>query len=194
MDWKQFVASIAGSLAWPAVLTVLLFMLRNHLSSLVGRLEEFTLPGGAKARFVRQLETARHQAEQLPPPPGAISGMPLPPPLPPNDPFLQLASMFPEAAILRSFQDLEHTLQEIKNHFPGNAGGSFKNLVQRLLDLNYIDEKALELYLSLRAARNAAAHSGVGNRITPGEAVDFREQVKLLNDVFENALERLRRE
>jgi len=74
MDWKAFIAAIVGSLAWPIVVLSLLITLRKQLVGLAERLQEFSL-GGAKATFEKQLETARKEAEKLPPP-SASSGPP----------------------------------------------------------------------------------------------------------------------
>jgi hypothetical protein len=65
MDWKQFFASMVGSLAWPVVVVALLVLLRKHLASMAERLEELTLPGGAKAKFDRQLDAARTESEKI---------------------------------------------------------------------------------------------------------------------------------
>jgi hypothetical protein len=67
MDWKAFIAAMVGSLAWPIVVFTLLIFLRKQLVGLAERLQELSL-GGAKATFEKQLETARREADKLPPP------------------------------------------------------------------------------------------------------------------------------
>lgn len=62
MDWLQFFSSIIGSLAWPAVVAYLLYLLRAQLGSLAARLTELTLPGGAKALFKEGLIAAKDEA------------------------------------------------------------------------------------------------------------------------------------
>lgn len=62
MDWKQFISSIIGSLAWPAVVAYLLYLLRAQLGSLAARLTELTLPGGTKALFSAELIAAKDEA------------------------------------------------------------------------------------------------------------------------------------
>jgi hypothetical protein len=59
MDWKSFIASIVGSLAWPSVVVTLLILLREQIGSLAEHLQELSLPVGARASFEKQLETAR---------------------------------------------------------------------------------------------------------------------------------------
>jgi hypothetical protein len=61
MDWLTFLSNLVGSLAWPSVVIVLLIILRRQISALASRLEELTLPGGAKAKFAKLLDEARQQ-------------------------------------------------------------------------------------------------------------------------------------
>jgi hypothetical protein len=58
MDWLQFFASIIGSLAWPAVVLVVLWYNRHRLANLPDWIEELTLPGGTKVKFTRALDKA----------------------------------------------------------------------------------------------------------------------------------------
>jgi len=80
MDWKQFIATMTGSLAWPVVVIVLLIVMRKHVGALADRLDEFSV-GGAKLKFVQKLLEGRAiikedekapatptAAEQTPPP------------------------------------------------------------------------------------------------------------------------------
>ena len=62
MDWLTFISKLIGDLAWPAVVVCLLLLLRPYLGGLAQRLEELTLPGGARAKFRDDLEAAREQA------------------------------------------------------------------------------------------------------------------------------------
>jgi hypothetical protein len=56
MDWLTFFSKIIGNLAWPGVVLALLWWLRPHLGGLAKRLEELRLPGGARAKFRKELE------------------------------------------------------------------------------------------------------------------------------------------
>jgi hypothetical protein len=58
MDALEFIASIIGSLAWPSVVLVVLWYNRQRLASLPDWIEELTLPGGTKIKFVRALASA----------------------------------------------------------------------------------------------------------------------------------------
>ncbi|WP_157182370.1 hypothetical protein [Methylobacterium sp. WSM2598] len=59
VDWLQFLASVVRSLAWPAVVAYLVFLVRHQLGSLARRLTELSLPGGTKALFRSDLEDAK---------------------------------------------------------------------------------------------------------------------------------------
>jgi len=65
MDWKQFIASIVGSLAWPLVLLIFLWVIRSRIGGLLSRMIELHLPGGAKAIFAQQLDKGREAIEAL---------------------------------------------------------------------------------------------------------------------------------
>lgn len=168
MDWLQFFASIVSSLAWPALVAVLLLLLKGQLAGLAERLEELTLPGGAKAKFERGLAKAISTSEQIERSPGIQETAP---PQPENA-YLQLAKSFPEAAVLESFKEVEALLIKIRSLLPDGSARSLNIVIQRLLDMNYIDENAYELFQNLRDARNAAAHARTVNGITPGEALE----------------------
>jgi hypothetical protein len=133
MDWKQFFASMVGSLAWPVVVVALLVLLRKHLASMAERLEELTLPGGAKAKFDRQLDAARTESEKIIVPEAAETEKPS---IILSD-EAQLANKFPEAAVSEAFRHLEVLIQLIKLHMPMlPVRATSLSIVQTLLDLH----------------------------------------------------------
>lgn len=177
MDWKQFFASLVGSLAWPVVVVSLLILLRRQLAGMAERLEELTLPGGAKARFDRHLHAAQTQSEKIIVPQVAAT----------ESPFVsdeaQLANKFPEAAVSEAFRHLEVLIQLIKLHMPMlPVRATSLSVVQTLLDLQKINENEYELYKSLREARNSAVHART--RLTPGEAFEFQQRADIMATVL----------
>lgn len=185
MDWKQFISSVVGSVAWPVVVIGLLVVLRNHLSSLAERLEELTLPGGAKAKFDRHLDAARTESEKIVVPDVAETE---------NASALsdeaQLASKFPEAAVSEAFRRLEVIVQLIKLHMPMlPVRATSLSIVQTLLDLNEINESEYELYKSLREARNSAVHART--RLTPGEAFEYQQRADIMAKVLRRVAKEL---
>jgi hypothetical protein len=190
MDWKAFIASIVASMAWPSVLIVLLILLREQLGSLATRIEEFTLPGGAKAKFKAQLESNRDKLEEV----GSLGSLDFQKRDQPDDAYLELAKNFPEAAVSHAWKDVEEVLLQIRELLgEAHRKSHLNSVVRRLREQGLIDGATEELFLSLRQARNTAVHAHENAVITPAEAVEYREQVRALAALFRNALERLPR-
>jgi len=189
MDWLQFISSVIATLVWPSVAVVLLILLRKQLSSLATRLEELTLPGGARAKFKEQLESSRDKAEEVAS--ESHSGyLEKEPPL--DDAFLELAKKLPEAAVSEAWKEVEQMLLEIREHLLGtNSRQNLNSVVRRLREQQFIDGAAEGLYLNLRQARNTAVHATEKASITPGEAVEYRRQVRVLVELFRRVLARL---
>lgn len=193
MDWLTFISKLVAALAWPAVILVLLFLIRNHIGGLAERIEEISLPGGAKARFRRQLETARRIAEEAPPlsinereiqqnlrlKTGKPEGIMLPE-FAEWDyrAWIELAEHHPSAAILDAYKRLEGVLIDIGSK-EGQRPRNLADIAYSMWRSGSIDQSDLDLYRRLRSTRNAAVH--VSRReVTPGEALEFGELVQQL--------------
>jgi hypothetical protein len=187
VDWKAFVASIVGSMAWPTVVIVLLILLRDQLGSLATRVEEFTFPGGAKAKFKAQLESSRDKLEEV-----ELAGTrDLQSREKPDDAYLELAKNFPEAAVSQAWKDVEEVLLQTRDRLgEAHRRSNLNSVVRRLREQGLIDGATEELYLSLRQARNTAVHA-TKSAITPAEALEFREQARALVVLLQRALGRL---
>jgi hypothetical protein len=192
MSWLAFIASIVGSTAWPAVVLVLAFALRKHLGPLVRRLDELTLPGGAKAKFNKELDQARRDAEHL------VIEAPLQRiendasshvQLSDQD-FWELAYKYPEAAILKAYKEVEDVALEYNNIF-NDSTLSFNQIITALSKHGLIDDNGLELFYKLRSARNSAAHSGTAS-ITAGEAIQYRQLCRTIIDLLHHSFFSLR--
>jgi hypothetical protein len=178
MDWKQFFASVIGAVAWPTAFLVLLFMLRKQIPSLAERLEELSLPGGAKAKFEKQLETARIEAEKLPDAPSEPEHERI---VPEGDErrFVRLAASAPEQAIVETYNRVEGILIKIALELGIESGTSSSAILDDLLRRGLIDTSLVQLAKTLSEARNVAAHVRPG-RLTTAEALDFREHTEKL--------------
>lgn len=199
MDSLAFIASIIGSLAWPAVIVVLLVFLRPHLSDLASRLAEVSFPGGAKATFLKKLESAREQSEQL------VSEQPKnllrSPPrvaedLRPKDPALELAADFPEAAVVQAFRNVERTILDGMEKLGDRPSRRYlRDYMRDLRKRQVISDHALELFETLRQARNAAAYgarsetTSASSGISASSAIEFVEQCQLLSDILFKSIE-----
>jgi len=184
MGWKAFIASIIGSLAWPGIVAVLLIVLRKHLNSLAERIEEITLPGGTKAKFLRALAEGRVEKELV-----GVDNPTLD--LDTSDPRLELADRFPEAAVMEAYKEVEAVLLELRKCIDLPPRTNLRNVVRALVERQLVDPESQPLFESFQRARNASAHAGNENRITPGEALEYMAQARFLKALFDEALKRL---
>lgn len=187
MDWMAFIASIVGSLAWPVVLVVLLVLLRKNLGGMAERIEEITLPGGAKAKFVKALDQARAEKELV-----SFESRPLDRKvLMPDERRLELANRFPEAAVMEAYKDVESVLLDLRSRLDLPPRTNLRGVVRRLVERGVLAQDVQPLFDSVQQARNASAHAGNANRITRGEAIEYMAQAEFLVALFKTALTRL---
>ena len=187
VDWLTFIVEITRSLAsWPVVAAVFLFWLRPHYSELVNRIETVKFPGGAEALFRKELQKATLDAEALPKraiqartqdaaPDFDQAGIQR------ND-FLTLSATFPEAAVMYSFQNVEHILNEIGEKL-GVRPGQSRRVIELLREREVIGMPSYDLYNRLSKLRNIAVHQGNSN-LTQEEALQYQR----LADAFVNWL------
>ena len=106
MDGNALAALVISSLSWPAVVCLLLFLLRKNLSGIAERIEEVSLPGGAKAKFVKAMEKVHTEAELV-----ESTNLTSVTSISPRDETrLQLAEQFPEAAIIDAYKEVEGSI------------------------------------------------------------------------------------
>ena len=193
MDWLTFIGKIIGDLVWPAVAVFLLLLRRPYLGGLARRLEELTLPGGARAKFREELEAAREQAiPVLGFTPRSLTAA--------QDgdvaeggesQFLHLAAMFPEAAILQSYQEIERIIGDHVASMKQLQGRSPAEVISYLQQHSLIDAATVEVFSRLRGLRNAAAHSGRRLRLSFDEAIEYRALSRSLSDALDAAFRKL---
>lgn len=194
MDWFQFIASVVGSLAWPSVLIVLLIILRRQIGSLATRLDELTLPGGAKAKFVRELDAVRKVSEKIPIATRFSRGN-----LVAQDgvfvsrddlSMLRLRDLSPEVIVLEAYKKIEETIEERSPNLPVELQRRNPvQLIEELAKKGFLDSEAHALFFRLRETRNTAAHAGSFTKITSGEAIEFREHAKFLAEILQKAID-----
>ena len=180
MGWLEFIASIVRSIAWPAVIIILLFLLRKQLGNLAERLTEFSFPGG-KAKFKDELAKGRRAADKLPPAKAQ-------PKKDEVDPLVRVAAETPEGAVILAYIDLEKKLRDIAGKLgKGSNVVNHMGVMQELTSRGVVEKEALELFSNLRGARNSAAH-GVGPKLTTADALDYVEQAAILKSVLDDAM------
>lgn len=182
MSFLAFLASVIGSLAWPAVVIFLLFLLKPHLSGLAARLVELTLPGGAKAKFEKQLDEAREDTEKI----AYVEGYSISPvgEVGPTgiEEFIALANLSPESAIMQSYNVLESVPITFRNKIPPQHKGSLGAVIRDLHRRELLDSSWVQLFERIRSLRNLSVHAGAAQRVTPGEALEYQSLCRLLSD------------
>ncbi|MER8826710.1 hypothetical protein NKH73_11895 [Mesorhizobium sp. M0938] len=171
IDYLTIGANVIGSIAWPVAIVVVLLVFRKQLVRLVGRVKAVSGPAGIAATFSEQLEEAKEIAQDVPSFAQAALAEETK-----NDPFLELAQKFPEAAILNAYQELEKLFVDSKTgrRLPIPPGYMFRGLEVE----NVNGEDVADLFVKIRSTRNAAVHSR--RPITVGEALEFRKLVQTL--------------
>ncbi len=188
MDWKQFVASIVSSVAWPAVLALLLILLRHKLTGLADRLIELNLPGGVKASFRQDLEVGRAITDRIPQSSVAIASPEVAKEI---DIFNKVAVDSPPGAIILSFIEIEKKLQAIAIKLGKPYWSDQRKLMRELVQRNLVDPKAVQLFISLKNARNSAAHASGGVDLSTAQASEYIRQSGVLTALLQEAANKL---
>ncbi|WP_315772993.1 MULTISPECIES: DUF4145 domain-containing protein [unclassified Bradyrhizobium] len=186
MDWKQFFASLVGSLAWPVATVIILILFRPQVGRLLGQIKKLAA-AGVNVDFADQLEKVTEQAKRVEaetkgPPPDVVVLDPT---------VLQLAQKFPEAAVLQEYKELESVLLQIRSRLPDNR--PHRNLNEVLAQLNkagLISGSVIGLFNTIRKARNAVAHSN-DEKMTPGEAIELVRETRMLIELLRAVLNKL---
>lgn len=197
MDWLQFLASLAGSLAWPATVVVAVVVLRNQLRRVLLTLTRLRYKD-LELDFGRELKEVEKKARAIDvkpagPPPRAIAAA--------KDSAQilaeaeRLAEDFPEPAVALAWAAVEEELMSavmrlaISPDYPPH-NSALRN-ARLLLDQRAIDENTLDILNRMRNLRNVAVHGGAGpTGVSPDEA---REFIALARGVVEK-LRRLHRD
>jgi hypothetical protein len=182
MDLLTFLSKVIDavvSLAWPGVALLLILLLRPHLGGLVRRVEEFSLPGGVKAKFGKVLEEAQAHVPISSQEESTFK----------DTDFLRLANELPEAAIIQSYREMEYIL----NQHPRMVGDERRpsDVIAFLHKEHLIESQTVELFNRVSEMRNAAVQVGGAQRLTPGEAIQYRLICQVLSAKLIQAFDRL---
>lgn len=173
MSGLQFVASLTRSLAWPAMVLVILLMFRSTIrSALAGQIKRWQAgPGGVEVEYWEL--TAEKARDQLPPDAeeravqafgGGLIGELAP-----------VAEAAPQAAVLEAFARIERELRRITQGL--EPAENLQRMGARQLAVvagrhGKISEEALNAINGLSVLRNLAAH-GQGSDLNPTRALEF---------------------
>ena len=163
MDGLQFTSSIIGSLAWPAAVVWLAYLLRSPLAKLIPRVRAVKY-GDLHVDIGEQIEAAKEQAE------AESETAPPEPPEPPQS-FKSLALADPRAAILSSWLPVEVELNELASRCGLEKSPTLRQ-IEHLKRTGVLSESLVNNLHHLRQIRNTAVH-------VTGDSVNFDDAIKM---------------
>jgi hypothetical protein len=183
MDWLTFIASMTGSLAWPAAALIGLLTFRRALVRLLPDLNRLKYKD-LELEFGKAVAQARVEIEAGPVP----NQLPPAPPLQ-KQPYLQsLAEVSPRAALLEAWLPFEIAASRIGDAL-AISGPSRPAQMPRLIDglvrEGILTEPEARAVARLRGIRNKVVHA-VDVDLSPDEVSEY---ARLLQEVTE-AMER----
>jgi hypothetical protein len=189
MDWKQFIASLVSSLAWPALLAFFLWLIRERIGGLLSRLIELHFPGGAKAVFAQELDRGRDALEKIEFKIArrARTRDSLPPAFQNSE---GESKESPQWIIALAYTEIEALLIEAREKLHLSPRMPHTAIIKALVQKGYVENGALELFESLRRARNAVVHAP-SREVTVGEAVEYQIQAAGLSIILTEAIKNL---
>ncbi|MCM2681112.1 hypothetical protein [Echinimonas agarilytica] len=157
MDWKTFIAQIIGSIAWPIVVIIIVWLLKDKLGELLPRLKklkhketEFEF-----AEKITELVSERKEDEQ----PSLVAKT-----REAEEQFdflMKLAEISPRSAVMESFRALESASEKaVVKAYPELDTKNFRNPmeIQKLLKGKVLPPELYHRTRELRMLRNKAAH------------------------------------
>jgi uncharacterized protein YutE (UPF0331/DUF86 family) len=173
MDGFQFVASLVSSLAWPAVVAVVVFLFQKQIGELIGRLRSVKAlgaegtfdPKSAEATVALATATASAQA-------AAMITRPNEELRPLAEQLRDLATSAPQAAVLQAYEEVERALsrriREANVALPDRISGY--QLIDLALSNGVITRETGQAIRSILVLRNLAAHDG---EVDTTKALDY---------------------
>lgn len=169
MNWREFVASVIDSLAWPAAISIIVLVLREAIRRRIRELRRVR-HGDTELEFGDAVNEAEKAAEQakLPAPESTEWKTAL---------VTELAaeiSTAPRAAVIEAWQAVERELEALAEESGlVIAQHASKTQLAKELELRGVIDSALaSVIVDLRGARNVAAHADAYT-IDRDEVVDF---------------------
>jgi len=197
MDYLQFTAALVGSLAWPAVVAFLLFLLRKQLVALVARIINAKLPGGIEFAFTQGLVETDAIVQDLAKKKGiekkasvdsVLLGLSTRENLDHATYWHWLSTALgnPESVVLVAFKEVEDLINSYGSRMPHRRGVATR--INWLAHKGILDEETKELFFELRNLKLIAA-AGRGE-ISAEQATAYVEQCVFLRNVLSAALEK----
>jgi len=156
VDWLTFVATVLGSLAWPAAVLLIALLLREPIRALLPLLQrlkykDLEVEFGKRVEEVRDEVVRELPSDVLPELPTGESAA-----------LARLAEVSPRAAVLEAWREVESAATSAARAIGGDA---FRNkaltfeAIRLLEQTESLDRSVISLLRDLRGLRNEAAHA-----------------------------------
>lgn len=161
MDWLTFFSNLVDSLAWPAVIVVLLFLTRNELPAIAQLIRKIRY-GDLEVEFGESAKVVKDKSASVlpaPAPNARLSGGPL---QEQRERLAFLSELAPRSAILEAWLQIEAAAVDL---IKKQGVDSFRTLPgpTRLRDhlqkLRILTPEQVSIFEDLRKLRNEAVHS-----------------------------------
>ena len=156
MNWRQFIAAIISSLAWPATLVVAILILKNQLPAIFPFIERLKYKG-IELEFRKSVQELTEKSR------GALPAPELGEFANDRNQLYTLAELSPRSAILEAWLQVETAAAEaLQSRDPSLASQVRMAAPLRIGELlnrrQIINAQQLEIFHRLRALRNQAVH------------------------------------
>lgn len=182
MDWREFIASLVGSLAWPGAVVLVVWILREQFKALLGEPLKRLAVGPVELEWDRTLAATRSQVQALPAPPNELKHSAEAAAASPGGIVADLwpiAETAPSAAVLEGFSRVEQALVRrlggVMDEVP-HVGG--RQLARLGREHDVITDATLRAIDGLVVLRNLAAHRRGDEKITSAEAGEYLSLVE----------------
>lgn len=155
MDWKTFISEIIGSLAWPAVVTFSIFILKDNLGELLPRLKKLKHKD-TELEFIEGIAELAKEASTLPKLEVESQSVQLN-----REVLLRLASISPRSAVIEAYRIVEVAgVKAIEEFYPVLKGRDVRSQVQvsKMLREKVLSSERYHQLRELLMLRNKAAH------------------------------------
>jgi len=190
MDWKQFAASIIGSIAWPAMVALALILFRNKLETLLRHpLSSIKTPGGFEVVFEKSVELGNEKVKEIE---GKTPGEAAPATeVLPEAETLSLDDQrkLALASVVGAFADIESDLLIARGLLGMKPIYGVDFVMEALRNRGLVTDDIATLFKTLRQSRNLIAH-GVGS-VSPANAGALYLQASIVGESIRQALGRL---
>lgn len=176
MSWREFIASLVDSLAWPAALVLCVLLFRDQVASLLaGPLKRLSIGSVFEAEWERGIEQAREALPELAESEsGRGSGGPSLPPGGFVGDLWGLVEVSPQAAVVEGYRRIEGALLRRLGGVLGDEvrPAPARQLARIAAEHGLVTGETVRAIDGLSNLRNLAAHAG-NREVTADEAGEY---------------------